>query len=293
MAAETNLTNVEALGEVKSVDFASQFAANLNKFIEAMGVTRRQPMSIGSVIKQYKYDVSEAAGGHAIAEGDEIPLTKVERNLVRTLELEYAKHRKATGAESIQAHGYDVAINQTDEALMRHIQKEIRSDFFGFLADATADQDAINQPNLQGALAYGSAKVQEILDDDLTPIAFVNPNDAAAHLAEGNIVSSGSVFGLNLLSDYINARIFTNKDIPEGTVYVTAAENIVVAYVNPQGELSKAFPFTTDETGYIGVMHDIEHKRLTAETVTLNAIKFFPDVVNGVVAVTIGGGVEG
>ncbi|CPN84531.1 phage major capsid protein Fam0118 [Staphylococcus aureus] len=68
---------------------------------------------------------------------------------------------------------------------------------------------------------------------------------------------------------------------------MTTAENLNVAFANPRGELARAFAFATDETGFVGVLHDIQPERLTADTVFASAITMFPENIDAVVKVTI------
>ncbi|MDW4523739.1 capsid protein [Staphylococcus saprophyticus] len=292
-AAEPNLIDVEALGEAKSIDFANKMGDRLNKLFEALGITNKIPMNVGSALKQYRFNVidSEAPNGD-VAEGEIIPLTKVERELVNITELEFRKFRKSTSAEAIQSHGYDLAINRTDAELIRYVQKKFRTDFFKTIEDAVNSADRTNNEqlsgkNLQGALSRGRANLSVLLDDEVTPIALVNPNDVAGHLADGFINSNGAQFGLNLLTPYVGVQVIEFADVPQGTVYMTTAENLNVAYANPQGEMGRAFNFATDQTGFVGVLHDIQANRLTADTVFASAISMFPENVDAVVAVEI------
>lgn len=294
-AVEPNLIDVDALGEAKSIDFANKMGDRLNKLFEALGITNKIPMSVGSALKQYRFNVidSEAPNGD-VAEGDIIPLTKVEREPVNITELEFRKFRKSTSAEAIQSHGYDLAINRTDAELIRYVQKKFRTDFFSTIEDAVNNEDrtndeALSAPNLQGALSRGRANLSVLLDDEVTPIALVNPNDVAGYLADGFINSNGSQFGLNLLTPYVGVQVIEFADVPQGTVYMTTAENLNVAYANPQGEMGRAFNFATDQTGFVGVLHDIQANRLTADTVFASAISMFPENVDAVVSVEITG----
>lgn len=293
MAVENNLIDVQALGEAKSIDFANKMGNRLNKLFEALGVTNKIPMNVGSALKQYRFNVIESdAPNGDVAEGDIIPLTKVERELVNITELDFRKFRKSTSAEAIQSHGYDLAINRTDAELIRYVQKKFRTDFFETIEGAVNNEDrtnneALSAPNLQGALSRGRANLSVLLDDEVTPIALVNPNDVAGHLADGFINSNGSQFGLNLLTPYVGVQVIEFADVPQGTVYMTTAENLNVAYANPQGELGRAFNFATDQTGFVGVLHDIQSNRLTADTVFASAISMFPENVDAVVAVEI------
>lgn len=295
MAVENNLIDVEALGEAKSIDFANKMGERLNKLFEALGITNKIPMNVGSALKQYRFNVveSEAPNGN-VEEGEIIPLTKVERELVNITELEFRKFRKSTSAEAIQSHGYDLAINRTDAELIRYVQKKFRTDFFNTIDGAVNNPDRTNNEelsarNLQGALSRGRANLSILLDDEVTPIALVNPNDVAGHLADGFINSNGSQFGLNLLTPYVGVQVIEFADVPQGTVYMTTAENLNVAYANPQGEMSRAFNFASDQTGFVGVIHDIQPQRLTADTVYASAISMFPENVDAVIAVDIEG----
>lgn len=290
MTVEYNLTNTESLSQAKSIDFASKFGNNINKLLEILGVTNKLPMNVGSNIKIYKYSVEES--DYHVAEGDEIPLTKVKRELVQTIELVFDKYRKATPAESIQAHGFDLAVNKTDYELLRHAQKKIRTDFSEVLkASAGTELDsgkrALKSKNLQGALAKGRAKLSTVIESDITPIAFVNPDDTAEHIANGLIVSNGSLFGMGLLTNYVGVKVIELAEVPQGDVWMTASENLNVAFANPNGELGRAFNFARDETGFVGVLHDIRSNRLTSETVLMTGLKIFPENIDAVVKVKI------
>lgn len=286
----TQITSQD-LGQAKSIDFANRFSNNIVKLLEVLGVTNKLPMNVGSNIKMYKFSVEEAYTT-TVNEGEEIPLTKVKRELVNTIELTYTKYRKATTLEAIQAHGFDLAVNNTDNELIRHYQKKIRTDFASVLSQAAgtaidSSKKALTAKNLQGALAKGRAKLTTVIESDITPIAFVNPDDTAEHIANGLIVSNGSMFGMGLLTNYVGVRVIELSDVPAGEVWMTASENLNIAYANPNGEVGKAFSLVTDETGMVGVLHDIQANRLTAETVLTGAIQIFAENVDAVVKIKI------
>lgn len=286
----TQITSQD-LGQAKSIDFANRFSNNIVKLLEVLGVTNKLPMNVGSNIKMYKFSVEEDYTT-TVNEGEEIPLTKVKRELVNTIELTYTKYRKATTLEAIQAHGFDLAVNNTDNELIRHYQKKIRTDFASVLSQAAgtaidSSKKALTAKNLQGALAKGRAKLTTVIESDITPIAFVNPDDTAEHIANGLIVSNGSMFGMGLLTNYVGVRVIELSDVPAGEVWMTASENLNIAYANPNGEVGKAFNLVTDETGMVGVLHDIQANRLTAETVLTGAIQIFAENVDAVVKIKI------
>jgi len=293
MAVEQNLIDVQALGQAKSIDFANKLGVGLDKLFEALAVTNKIPMSVGTALKQYRFRVVDSTAPNGdVAEGEVIPLTKVEREQVNIAELVFKKYRKSTSMEAIQAHGYDLAINQTDRELLRYVQKNFRTDFFSTLKNAIenvgrTNTAALSATNLQGALAKGRANLSVLLDDEITPLAFVNPNDVADHIASGLIVSNGAQFGMNLLTTYVGAKVVEFSDVPAGEVWMTVAENLNVAYANPRGEIGRAFGFATDETGFVGVSHDIQQDRLTADTVLTHGVTMFPENIDAVIKVSI------
>lgn len=125
-------------------------------------------------------------------------------------------------------------------------------------------------------------------EDDVQAISFINPFDAADYLGQANI-STQTAFGMTYVENFLNNRIvFMHGEVPKGTVYTTADQNLIAAFaLMSGGEIGKAFDFVTDDTGIIGVTHDIDKKRLTAETITAYGIVLFAERLDGVVIGTI------
>jgi len=283
--AETNLTKTGDFSKVQSIDFVERFGSNLSKLIEALGVTRKMPVANGMTIKTYTSSVTMASNS-AVGEGETIPLSKVTTAAGPSIELAFKKYRKAASVEAIQKHGYDQAIVESDEKLLREIQKGVRTDFFNFLGTGTGTATATN---LKGAFAQAWGKVQVLFEDDaVETIAFVNPLDIADYLTQAE-VSVQTAFGLQYVQNFAGiGTVIINSSVPKGTVYATAPENIVLAYVQlTGGEIGKAFDFTTEELGLIGVTHDIQKNNLTAETIALSGVKLFAERLDGVIKVTI------
>ena len=121
-------------------------------------------------------------------------------------------------------------------------------------------------------------------------IAFVNPLDVADYIGKANI-STQTVFGMTFVTGFTGVKVITNTNVPKGKIYATAPENLVLAYVTINGgELGRAFDFTTDETGYIGVTHSTVNDHLTYETVAVSGTVIFAERLDGVVVVTISPG---
>ncbi|MEK3887457.1 hypothetical protein [Bacillus sp. FSL K6-3431] len=281
-AAEANLTT--ELGTALSIDFAERFGQRFKSLYELLGVERVLPMASGTVLKTYTSSVT--LDGTAVAPGDVIPLSKVKLEDGPTQELTWDKKRKAVTMEDIQKYGFDRAVSLTDSKLIGEIQKGIRSKLLAQLATGTGTATG---EGLQQTMAQNWAAVTtKFGEDDVQIISFMNPFDVADYLGSANITTQ-SAFGMTYIEDFLNNRVvFLHGDIPKGTVYSTADQNLVAAHaLMSGGAIGQAFDFTTDETGLIGVTHDINKQRLQAETITAYGIVLFAERLDGVVVGTI------
>lgn len=291
---EDNLTR--NLGKALSIDFVERFGQRFKSLFELLGIERKLPMASGTVLKTYTSSVT--LDGTEVAPGAVIPLSEVKMEEGPTQELTWDKKRKAVPMEDIQKYGFERAITMTDSKLINEIQKGVRTKLLDQLATGTGEATGVG---LQATMAQNWAAVTAKFDeDDVQVISFINPFDVADYLGDASI-STQSAFGMTYIQDFLNNKVvFMHGDIPKGTVYSTAAENLVAAYaLMSGGEIGKAFDFTVDETGLIGVTHDVNKQRLTAETVTAYGIVLFAERIDGVVVGTIAeptdndGGVEG
>lgn len=279
---ELNLTR--SLGTALSIDFVEQFGQRFKSLFELLGIERKIPMASGSIIKTYTSTVT--LDGTEVLPGAVIPLSEVKLEDGPSYELKWDKKRKAVPMEDIQTYGFETAITRTDNKLINEIQKGVRTKLLNQLATGTG---AVSGENLQKVMAQAWAAVNTAFDeDDVQVISFINPFAAANYIGDAAI-STQTAFGMNYLQDFLNNRVvFMHGDIPQGTVYSTADQNLVAAFaVMSGGELGKAFDFTTDETGLIGVTHDVNKQRLTAVTITAYGIELFAERLDGVVVGTI------
>lgn len=278
---ETNLTR--ALGTAQSIDFANKFGTKLGDLTEILGVHRKISMPVGTVIKTYQSTVTLADG--TVEPGAVIPLSKVELTDGPTQELKWDKRRKAVPAEDIQKYGFERAINITDNKLLTELQKNLRTKLFENLDTGTG---VATGAGIQAALAQAWGKVQVAFEDDaIRTIAFVNPLDVADYLAKANITIQNA-FGMSYVENFLGVDlVMMSSRVAKGTAYVTAAENLVLAYADVNGEIDKAFDFVKDSTGVIGVTKDINKQRLTAETITLSGLVLYAEILDGVIVTTI------
>lgn len=284
-AAEDNLTTTAGLGEIKSIDFVNLFGYSIDELLQVLGVTRRMSLTKDQKVQTYKW-VRTMAADNAVGEGETIPLSKIERKKDRDFVIPFHKYRKVITAEAIDRHGYDMAVNETDREILEEIQDAIKSQFFAYLGTAPTKQDA---EGFQEALALGWAKAKSFFRGNAPMISLVSAMDVAKYLGKAPIQSGPSTaYGFTLLTGFLNQTVAVFDNIPEGKVYTTALNNIVLANKDvSSSEMATTFGLTSDESGLIGVTHGNTLNNLTVETVAVEGIQLFTEVLNGVVETTI------
>lgn len=285
--ADTNLTTSADL-VAQSIDFTEQFTQGIQTLLNALGVVRMQPMTSGSQIKIYKSEVTKVDG--TVGEGEVIPLSKVTRKLADTLTLAFKKYRKQTSIEAIQsAGGVTPAISDTDNKLLREIQKDVKADLFDYITKSNASKTTASGADFQKAMAAALGQLAVKWEDyDTQTVAFANPLDLYGWLGNQTI-SVQSAFGLQYIQNFLgfNTIILTNE-VKQGTIAATVADNINYYYA-PISSVGSLFNMTSDETGLIGVTHDAVNNNLTYETVVTMASVLTTERLDGIVLSTISG----
>lgn len=285
MAAENTIMKSD-LARAREIEFVSSFSSSVKKLLEALGITRMIPKTAGSVLKTYKV-TGQLANDGTVAEGEVIPLSKYQTTWTPVGEITLKKWRKATTAEAIMDRGYDQAVTDTTDKMLKDVQKRVRSDFFTFLNGASGT--AAGGTDLQSALADAWGKLQVLFEDDeIESVYFVHPSDVAAYLGTAQI-STQTAFGMTYIENFLNlGTVILNSSITPKHVLATAKNNLVVYYVAVNGaDLGEAFDFTSDETGLIGIHETPDYTNLTAEDTVVSGLKIFADYLDGVVNATI------
>ena len=284
MAAEENLIKKSDLVRAREIEFVTLFGESIKKLVEALGVTRKIPKQAGYTLKAYKATGTLQDG--AVAEGDLIPLSKYQTQAVSYAEIVLKKWRKATSAEAIIEKGYDQAVQMTTDRMLKDVQKGIRSDFFTFLATGTGTATGAT---FQAALAQAWGQLQVLFEDDsIEAIYFMNPLDVADYLATAQITTQ-TAFGMTYVENFLGlGTVIFDSKVPQGTIYATAKDNIVLYYVPVNGaDLGNAFSFTADQTGLIGIHEEADYKHMTAEDTVMSGVVLFAERLDGIVKSTI------
>ena len=286
MAAETNTIMSADLAYAREVEFAFKFNGGIRKLLEVIGTTRIIPKVAGTVLKAYKAKGTLQDGN--VAEGELIPLSKYVTEPVTLAEIVLKKWRKQTTAEAIIEKGRDQAVLQTNDAMLKDVQKGIRADFFSFLATGTGRATGAT---FQATLAQAWGQLQVLFeDDDIDAVYFMNPLDVADYLATANI-SLQTAFGMTYVKDFLGlGTVIFNSGVPKGKIYATAAENVVLYYIpTNSGDMGETFDFVTDETGFIGINETPDHDHMTVKNTVASGVVLFAERLDGVVVGTISG----
>ena len=284
--AETNLIKSADLAKVREVEFTYTFGESIKKLMEALGVTRKIAKQAGTVLKAYKATGTLQDG--EVAEGEVIPLSKYVTEPVAFDEITLKKWRKATSAEAIIEKGYSQAVTMTTDAMLKDVQKAVRTNFFNFLATGTG---VASGATFQATLAQAWGQLQVLFEDDeIRAVYFMNPLDVADYLATANITIQNA-FGMNYVENFLGlGTVIFNSSVPKGKIYATAADNIVLYYIAVNGaDLGEAFNFTSDATGLIGIHEAPDYTNMTASDTVVSGLVLFAERLDGIVVGTIAG----
>lgn len=287
MFAEANMNVAADLTPGISIDFVSNFTSNITELQNVLGITEMEPMAAGTSIKIYKMEVGNIA--EQVGEGETIGLTKVNRVLDRTIELELEKYRRNTSAEAIQKHGRDMAINQCDEKLVGNIHKQIKQKFFDVMAAGTGTAAG---NGLQATLANAWGKLNVAHEDEgATPVHFLSPLDVADYLGSAQITMQNA-FGLSYVENFLGlGTVIISPRVAKGKTISTAKENLHGAYVPANsGDVARTFGLTSDTTGLIGMTHQPITSNATVDTLMMSGVVFYPEFLDKVIVGTIGAG---
>jgi len=291
--AKTNLTksaNIQTTA--REVDFVTRFANNWDHLRDIMGVFRVIRKTPGTVLKSKYAEVTLESG--AVGEGEEIPYSQ---SVVKEKEygkIDVEKFAKGVSIESINEHGYDDAVNLTDDQFLFELQANVTDRFYTFMKSGTL---ASYKPTFQAALADAQAKVRnkwKQMHKGITEIVgWCNIQDAYDYLGVANITVQQE-FGLNYIENFIGYRrlfLCSDNEIPQGVVVATPVENMILYHVSPNdSDFAKAgLEYRTDGvTNLIGFHVQGNYGNAVSESFALMGMTLLAEYIDGIAYVTIG-----
>lgn len=295
MAAKTNLTTTAQFStSVREVDFVTRFDDNWAALRDIMGITRPIRKTPGTKLVSYKASVDGTLqGGTTVAEGDEIPFTKMKVEPVSYADIEVAKYAKSVTLEAVTKYGADVAVEKTDDAFLVALQNKVLTDFYTFLGTGTL---TLTETTWQRALAMAKGKVLDKfagMDKNVTEIVgFANILDAYGYLGDKDITVQ-TMFGLNYVENFLGYRtlfLLPDKYIAQSKVIALPVENIDLYYIDPSdsdyAKLGLNYTVKGD-TNLIGVHVEGDYSRATGDMYAIMGMKLWAEYLDGIAIATV------
>lgn len=297
MAAKTNVTTTtQFTTAAREVDFVTRFADNWEALRNIMGVMRPIRKAPGTKLVSYKASVDGTLNGGTVAEGEEIPFTKMKVEPVSYSDIEVKKYAKSVTIESVAKYGAEVAVEKTDEAFLVAMQNNVLTDFYTFLGTGTLK--VTGATTWQRALALAKGKVLDKfagMDKDVTEVVgFANIMDFYEYLGDKDITTQ-TQFGLTYVKDFLGYStlfLLPDKYVASKKVYATPVENIDLYYVDPaDSDFAKmGLNYTVKgETNLIGVHVEGDYSRATGDMYAIMGMKLWAEYLDGIAVATVAG----
>lgn len=291
--AKTNLTKEAHIQtQAREMDFVTRFARNWQSLRDILGVSRLIRKTPGTVLKSKYAEVTLQSG--SVGEGEEIPYSQ---SVVKTKDyssINVEKYSKAVSIEAINEHGYDDAINLTDDQFLYELQNNVTARFYTFVNTGTLIAD---KGTFQAALAEAQGRVRNKwrkMKKGITDIVgFCNILDAYDYLGAANITVN-TEFGMNYIENFIGYRrlfLCSDSEVARGKVIATPVENLILYYVSPDdSDFARAgLQYTTDgETNLIGFHVEGNYSHAVSESFALMGLTLMAEYVDGIAVVDIG-----
>ena len=136
MAAKTNLIMTNDIHvTAREIDFVTRFERNWEHLREILGIMRPIKKTPGAVLKS-KYAEGALQDGN-VKEGEEIPYSKFTVKEKPYAEMSIEKYAKAVSIEAIKDHGYENAVQMTDDEFLFQLQTNVTERFYDYLKTGT------------------------------------------------------------------------------------------------------------------------------------------------------------
>lgn len=295
MAAKENVTiSTQFTTSAREVDFVTRFNDNWDALRTILGIMRPIRKAPGTKLVSYKAEVDgDLQGGATVAEGGEIPFTKMKVSPVTYGDIEVAKYAKSVTIESVAKYGAEVAVEKTDDAFLVALQNKVLGDFYTFLATGSL---ALTPKTWQLALAQAKGKVLAKfmgMDKDVTEVVgFANIMDFYDYLGDKEITTQ-TMFGLTYVQNFLGYNtlfLLPDKYVAAGKVIATPVENIDLYYVDPSdSDFAKlGLNYTVKgETNLIGVHVEGDYSRATGDMYAIMGMKLWAEYLDGIAVATV------
>lgn len=292
MAAKSNLIMTNDIQvTAREIDFVTRFERNWEHLREILGIMRPIKKTPGAVLKS-KYAEGTLQNGN-VGEGEEIPYSKFVVKEKPYAEMSIEKYAKAVSIEAIKDHGYENAVQMTDDEFLFQLQTNVTERFYDYLKTGTL---TFTEATFQMALAMAKGRVEnkfKQMHRNVTGVVgFVNILDVYEYIGAAEI-SIQNQFGFQYLKDFLGFNtifLLSDSEIPRGTVIATPVENIVLYYVDPnESDFARAgLVYTVSgETNLIGFHTQGNYNTAVSEAFAIMGLTLFAEYIDAIAVGTI------
>ena len=292
MAAKANLIMTNDIQvTAREIDFVTRFERNWEHLREILGIMRPIKKQPGAVLKS-KYAEGTLQSGN-VGEGEEIPYSKFVVKEKTYAEMTIEKYAKAVSIEAIKDHGYENAVQMTDDEFLFQLQTNVTSRFYDYLKTGTLTS---TETTFQMALAMAKGRVEnrfKQMHRNVTGVVgFVNILDVYEYLGAAEITIQNQ-FGFQYMKDFMGFNtifLLSDSEIPRGQVIATPVENIVLYYVDPnESDFARAgLVYTVSgETNLIGFHTQGNYHTAVSEAFAVMGLTLFAEYIDAIAVITI------
>ena len=292
MAAKSNLIMTQDIQvTAREIDFVTRFERNWEHLREILGIMRPIKKTPGAVLKS-KYAEGTLQNGN-VGEGEEIPYSKFVVKEKPYAEMTIEKYAKAVSIEAIKDHGYENAVQMTDDEFLFQLQTNVTERFYDYLKTGTL---TFTETTFQMALAMAKGRVEnkfKQMHRNVTGVVgFVNILDVYEYIGAAEI-SIQNQFGFQYMKDFMGFNtifLLSDSEIPRGTVIATPVENIVLYYVDPnESDFARAgLVYTVSgETNLIGFHTQGNYHTAVSEAFAIMGLTLFAEYIDAIAVGTI------
>lgn len=296
MAAKENLImTADIQVTAREIDFVTRFERNWEHLREILGIMRPIKKQPGAVLKS-KYAEGTLESGN-VGEGEEIPYSKFTVKEKDYAEMTIEKYAKAVSIEAIKDHGYENAVQMTDDEFLFQLQTDVTSRFYTYLNTGTLTS---NEKSFKMALAMAKGRVvnkfKQMHRNATGVVGFVNVLDVYEYLGDAEITVQNQ-FGFQYVKDFMGFNtifLLAEGEIARGKVIATPVENIVMYYVDPnESDFAKAgLVYTTGagETNLIGFHTQGNYNTAVSEAFAIMGFVLFAEYIDAIAVISFGSG---
>lgn len=292
MPTKTNLIMTNDIHvTAREIDFVTRFERNWQHLRDILGIMRPIKKQPGAVLKS-KYAEGTLQSGN-VGEGEEIPYSKFTVKEKTYAEMTIEKYAKAVSIEAIKDHGYENAVQMTDDEFLFQLQTDVTGRFYDYLKTGTLTS---TETTFQMALAMAKGRVEnkfKQMHRNVTGVVgFVNILDVYEYLGAAEITIQNQ-FGFQYMKDFMGFNtifLLSDSEIPRGQVIATPVENIVLYYVDPnESDFARAgLVYTVSgETNLIGFHTQGNYHTAVSEAFAVMGLTLFAEYIDAIAVITI------